>query len=64
MSNTTKPVKEFTLKKLLWWSEDDKKRALRLSHRYNGSTSEVLRAGIRALEREHARSGDKRDDAD
>lgn len=53
-----------TLKKLIWWSEDDLNRALRLAHRYGGSVSEVLRAGIRALEREHMREVRRGEDDD
>lgn len=56
----------YTLRKTFFWSADDKHRAEVLAYRYNGSVSEVLRAGIRALEREHARiagfPGDDEDD--
>lgn len=48
--------KRLTERKLLLMTKDEMERALKLSTKYGGSVSEVLRAGIAALEREHART--------
>lgn len=45
-----------TVRKLLLMTTDEHNRALKLSAKYGGNISEVLRAGIGALEREHART--------
>lgn len=45
----------YPLRKTFFWSQDCANIAARLAHKYNGSQSEVIRAGLRALAREHAR---------